>query len=191
MRKLSWYFNRAFLTSPIEVGYRLKELLRKKYEKVFIKDFYPDVSLSNKYTRWYFDIDENKNIISSLENRQWSECLAKDLLEHKFSFFSFDKKFLGNIINWHRDHKNYKEAPLGFCKDIDYQDFNKVGDFKYIWEINRHQHLISIAKAYFITGRADYREEVRRQIMDWIKKNPFMKSINWTSSLELEIRLIS
>ena len=35
MRNLSWYINRAFLSSPAELGYRMMELIRKKAEKKY------------------------------------------------------------------------------------------------------------------------------------------------------------
>jgi len=178
--------------SPKEIGYRIKETTRKKLEKLFTRDYSPKILLSDEKICSYLERD-NKDKISSflLKNKIWNENKAKELLAHKFSFFSFKKKFLGNRINWHLDYKNGKEAPLIFSKDIDYQDFNQSGDFKYIWEINRHQHLISLSKAYCISNNQAYKNEVKRQIIDWIKTNPYKKGINWISSLELSIRLIS
>lgn len=178
--------------SPMEIGYRMKEGVKKKLEKLSLRDFSPKILPAEGKKYWYFDVEDRHKIASFIiKNNIWNENKARELLEHKFSFFSFDKKFLGKTINWNWDYKNGKEAPVTFCKYIDYQDFSVVGDFKYIWEINRHQHLISLAKAYYISGNKNYKDEIKKQIMNWIEANPYMKGINWISSLELGIRLIS
>ena len=178
--------------SPMEIGYRMKEVVKKKLGKFFVRDISPKIFPPDGRKYWYFDVENRDKIVSFIiENEIWNENTAREFLEHKFSFFSFDKKYLGKTINWHWDYKNGKEAPVIFCKDIDYQDFSVVGDFKYIWEINRHQYLISLAKAYYISGNQNYKDEIKKQIMNWIESNPYMKGINWVSSLELGIRLIS
>ena len=39
---------------------------------------------------------------------------------------------------------------------IKYLDFVEVGDAKITWELNRHQHLVTLAKAYRLTGDERY-----------------------------------
>lgn len=178
--------------SPMEIVHRVKEQTRKKYERSLLRDITPDVSLNGRKIQWYFEVQDRAKIISfSRKEGMWNEDEAKNLLEHKFSFFSFDNKYLGKIINWHMDYKSNKEAPLKYCKDIDYRNFSEVGDIKYTWEINRQQHLIPLAKAFYLTHDQKYKQEVVEQIKSWIDTNPYMKGVNWESSLELGIRLIS
>ena len=191
--RVVWYINRFFLMSFAEMVFRVRAEIRKRFERTLYKDISPKRLLIKKNTNWHFDIQKDK-VLSDFDKNKcfWNKDKAVELLDHKFSFFSFDKKYLDKTINWHRDYKNNKEAPLlEYCKDIDYRDFNKVGDIKYTWEINRHQHLISLAKTYYITGDQNYADEVKKQILDWIEANPYKKGANWASSLELGIRLIS
>ena len=42
-------------------------------------------------------------------------------------------------------------------------DFRVVGDSKVTWELNRHQHLVTLAKAYRVTGDRSYANETLRQ----------------------------
>ncbi|MGR3302593.1 MAG: alginate lyase family protein [Candidatus Scalindua sp.] len=190
--KISWYINRFSLMSPMEIGHRIKWEIKKKSERLLVKDFSPDVSIIDKEIHWYFGVQDKDQIISFVRKEGiWNEDEAIELMDHKFTFFSFDRKYLGKTINWHQDYKNDKESPLKYCKDIDYRNFDEVGDIKYTWEINRHLHLIPLAKAYYLTLDQKYKEEVVEQIKSWIETNPYMKGVNWESSLELGIRLIS
>lgn len=192
MNKLSWYFNRLSLMSPLEIGNRLIDEAKKNYENVFFRDFVPNTDLNNTEVNWYFKREDRTKLFRYLvKNGLWNESEACELLKHNFSFFSLDKAFLGEEISWHTDYKNSVQSPVTYSKRIDYRDYDVVGDFKYIWEINRHQHLITLAKAYYLTGNEKYRDEVEQQITSWIDQNPYMTGINWTSSLELAVRLIS
>ena len=192
MNKIKWYINRFSLMSPLEVSYRMKEEIRARIEFIQINKSIHIPSVNTRDIRWYFDFEGEEKVIRSFrENINWKEEKAQKLLNHKFTFFSFEDANFGESINWHKDYKNDREAPLKFSKFINYRDFEEVGDIKYIWEINRHQHLISLSKAYYLTKREEYKKEVVTQILDWIEKNPYLRGVNWLSSLELAIRLIS
>ena len=97
----------------------------------------------------------------------------------------------GRPVNWHRDPLTGRASPLKFGKMLEYRDDNLVGDVKVLWELGRHQHLISLAAAYACSGIAPYRDSVIEQIDGWIDTNPFGLGIHWSSSLECGLRLIS
>ncbi|UJS17888.1 MAG: heparinase II/III family protein [Candidatus Jettenia sp.] len=192
MSKINWYINRLTLMSPLEIGYRIKEEIKKIAEKKYFNAIRIDIPEVTLNIHRYTNLKDREKIISFIkENNLLDQNKGKILLEHKFSFFSFDKEFFGKEINWHYDYKNKKESSIIFYKDIDFKDFNRIGNIKYIWEVNRHQHLITLAKIYYLTGDVLYKEEVCSQISSWIESNPYLKGVNWTSSLELAIRLIS
>lgn len=191
-KEISQYSRRISLVSAKEIRYRIQKFIEWKAKQIYSDGLNAPNLLDQRNISWYIDKkDRTLTPDFLMENSVWDEVKAKKLLEHKFTFFSFKDKFFGDSLDWHRDYKNDRMAPLKFCSKIKYQSFDQVGDFKYIWEINRHQHLITLAKAYWITNKPEYKDEVKGQILDWIKQNPFMKGINWRSSLELGIRLIS
>jgi hypothetical protein len=66
-----------------------------------------------------------------------------------------------------------------------------VGDHKYIWELNRHQHLVVLAQAYNLTGKPEYIHEAIRQVESWLDTNPPLRGINWSSALETAFRALS
>lgn len=121
---------------------------------------------------------------------------ADALLEGRWPFFSFadqaSSATLDGFPDWHRcDSTGVQSDPHAFGPDIDYRDAELVGDYKYIWEKSRHHHTTVFALAYAITGEDRYARAAGQQITDWIRHNPPLRGLNWTSGLELGVRLIS
>ncbi len=94
-------------------------------------------------------------------------------------------------IDWHLDPVNGKRAPLLPWFRIPFLDFAVVGDHKVTWELNRHQHLVTLAKARRLSGDEKYTRELMAQWRSWIQANPYPLGINWGSSLEVAFRSMS
>ncbi len=45
--------------------------------------------------------------------------------------------------------------------------------------------------AWYLTGTDAYAERVADQLQSWWRENPFLSGINWTSGIELGVRLIN
>ncbi len=116
---------------------------------------------------------------------------AEPLLEGKLTFFDQRERSLGEPIDWNRDVKSGKSGPLAFAPSVDYRDFDAVGDCKFVWEPNRHHHLVVLARAWRATGEARYAEAIDAQIRSWLEQCPFPRGMNWRSPLELGVRLIN
>jgi hypothetical protein len=84
-----------------------------------------------------------------------------------------------------------RSAPEKFAFQIDQRAEDQVGNIKQVWEANRLQHLTLLAAAWFLTGRDDYAQRVDSQLRSWWLENPFLSGVNWTSGIELGIRLIN
>jgi hypothetical protein len=65
------------------------------------------------------------------------------------------------------------------------------GDVKFIWEMNRHQQLVRLAQAYYLTKEERYAAVLAQLLSAWIDQNPPGVGINWVSSLEVAIRAIA
>lgn len=117
---------------------------------------------------------------------------ADRISKHRFDLFALKDFFIGEEIDYHTDHRHDMSAPAHvFGKAIDYRDSGRIGDIKYIWELNRHLFLLPLAMAYDITGDTRYIDKFSYFLREWLKQNRFMKGVNWCSSLELGIRLIN
>ncbi len=97
----------------------------------------------------------------------------------------------GPKIDWNYEYKARKHAPLLPAASVDYRDYASVGDCKFVWEPNRHQHWVVLARAYRICGDSRYAEALVEQLESWTDQCPFGRGMNWRSPLELAIRMIS
>jgi hypothetical protein len=116
---------------------------------------------------------------------------ADDLRRHSFHLLGYEDLDYGAEIDWHLDRVHGKLAPLDPWFKIPFLDFAVVGDHKVTWELNRHQHLVTLAKAWLLSNDDKYVREIIAQFRSWIKANPYPLGINWGSSLEVAFRSLS
>jgi hypothetical protein len=116
---------------------------------------------------------------------------ANEILQHHFRLLGYQDLDYGSEIDWRLDAVHGKRAPLKPWYKIHFLDFAEVGDHKVTWELNRHQHLVTLAKAWVFTGEGKYLEEISRQFYSWQSANPYPIGINWGSSLEVAFRSLS
>src|SRR5215472_16849367 len=116
--------------------------------------------------------------------------IADSILAHRFPLLGVTID-TGPNIEWRRDYLHGVTSGASYFRRTPYLDFSVVGDHKVIWELNRHQHLPLLARAFLLTGRREYLDEAFRQLKSWLAANPFLNGINWTSALEVGFRALS
>jgi uncharacterized heparinase superfamily protein len=116
---------------------------------------------------------------------------ANEVCQHRFRLLGYQNLDYGADIDWHLDAVHGRRAPLKPWFKIRFLDFDEVGDHKVTWELNRHQHLVTLAKAGCITGQEKYIAEMVSQWYGWQRANPYPIGINWGSSLEVAFRSFS
>ena len=84
-----------------------------------------------------------------------------------------------------------RSAPAAYAFSLDQRDESAVGNIKQVWEVNRLQHLTLLATAWRLTGTDAYAERVAEQLTSWWRENPFLSGVNWTSGIEIGVRLIN
>jgi len=145
--------------------------------------------------RFYASVQERNGVVSFLNelHPEWHDRAvqeAKALCEHRVNLLAYRDVELGKSIDWHRDPITGFQWPKRFWADYDLVHAPAV-DAKIIHELNRHQHLPRLAKAFFLTGDESCAREAISQIESWIEQNPKWQGVNWQSSLELSIRCMS
>jgi Heparinase II/III-like protein/Heparinase II/III N-terminus len=116
---------------------------------------------------------------------------AENLCQHRFNVLGYKDLNYGATIDWHLDVVHDKRSLRKPWFKVKYLDFEEVGDSKITWELNRHQHFVTLAKAYCLTGDDKFAREIFSQWTNWHKENPYPIGINWASSLEVGYRSLS
>jgi hypothetical protein len=116
---------------------------------------------------------------------------ADRICDGELDIFALRGVDLGQPPRWNRDPKSGIQAPLTHGKTLNYRDPDLVGDIKYLWEPNRHLHLVTLAQAYAMSGAAKYFHQLAEQLDSWFLACPQGLGPNWASSLEAAIRLIN
>ncbi|MBI2821392.1 MAG: alginate lyase family protein [Acidobacteria bacterium] len=125
---------------------------------------------------------------------QWKEAAvqeAEQLRRHRLEILGFGTVTLGPRIDWHCDPVTGRRWPVRYWADYNLVDGCGAEDPKVVLELNRHQHLPRLGKAYFLTGEERYARAAVAQMESWIAQNPPEVGINWHSSLEIALRVLS
>lgn len=151
---------------------------------------------SSQVAQFFFDPSETSSIVELMRDLMPEQVLhikerADRICQHRFDLLGYKNIEYGPSIDWHLDVVNGKRSPRKVWFKIPYLNFSEVGDHKVIWELNRHQHLVTLAKAYRLTGDERYVHELCAQWYQWRKDNPYSIGINWCSTLEVGFRTLS
>lgn len=177
--------NRLRLMNPPEIGHRIKDAVQTRAERMgmFTVKNVPSPDLGRPVCNW---LNHKIEVAAPLYLAE-----ADAVLKGRFKVFALANAGRDAELQWNRDPKTGIVAPLKFGKTLDYRDPELVGDVKYLWEPNRHLQIVRLAQAYFLSGERRYAAGIKEQLNSWFHQCPYLLGPNWTSSLELAIRLIN
>jgi len=193
--------NRLARMDRAELRDRIRQELAKREDGLLSRlghDFGRN-SLSStpiKACNFFFSADSVDAVLATIRQRlpgRMEEIVnqAEKICRHRFDLLGYENVDYGSPIDWHLDAVHGKRAPRKLFHQVGYLDFTEVGDSKVTWELNRHQHLVTLAKASRLTGDLRYADEILRQWHEWQTNNPYPVGINWASSLEVSFRCLS
>lgn len=116
---------------------------------------------------------------------------AEAILRKRFDLLGYRGLFFGDPVDWYLDPVSGRRAPRVHWSRLKFLDATLVGDSKVIWELNRHQWMVLLGQAYRLTGEERYAEAFAASVREWLRDNPPGTGMNWASSLEVALRLIS
>lgn len=182
---LRWRFNRLRCMTAAEIGHRLGDLTKFQAERLLLPlaRQVPEPDLECAPVAWI-------HVGHDIRPAPYLAA-AERLAQGKFDVFALKDIDLGSPPRWNRDPKSGIEAPLSFGMLLDYRDPQLVGDIKYLWEPNRHLHLVTLAQAFALSGEARYLAFIERHLESWFVACPPGLGPNWSSALEAALRLIN
>jgi hypothetical protein len=204
MQPLYWYAQRLRAMTPGEVFWRARRTARDMADRCLIerrrrkaaREVAADGHALDAPGYSVCDVPAGvwSGERSGSTERAWAERLrgrADRIAAGLIPLFDLGEHALGEPVDWNRDAKTGKTAGLRFAPWIDYRDARVTGDCKFVWEPNRHQHFVVLARACRATGEACYAQAALTQWEHWLEQCPYGLGMNWRSPLELAIRLIN
>jgi hypothetical protein len=115
---------------------------------------------------------------------------ADRLLAGEYDLLGYRGLRFGEPPDWGYDPAHQRHAPHGFWARVPYLD-PASGDHKIIWEFNRHQHWLTLARCHALADDRRCYAAFVQQLDGWLTANPPLSGINWASMLELGFRSLS
>jgi hypothetical protein len=186
MQNITWYVNRLQLMTTQEIHTRLKKTIQDSFQKYgFGLAANPPRYILNRNFSFWFHTD-----MKPQPQKAYIEQ-AKLVIDGHIPIFSIQNAQLGKKVEWNQDPLSRVLAPKTFGKKLDYRDPDVVGDIKYLWELNRHLHLVSLGQAYALTQDFQYLAGLKSHLQSWLEQCTYALGPNWSSPLESGIRLIN
>ncbi|MCU0226902.1 MAG: heparinase II/III family protein [Bryobacterales bacterium] len=177
---------KRYLRSPREIAFRL----RQEIANFILYLFPPTPALSPPSP---FPLPDPAAVAAALRSTPYADSiasLAASILDGHFPLLGTHID-IPTPIQWRRDPVHGHELPPGYFRRIPYLDFSRAGDHKFLWELNRHHHLVLLAQAWRLDPRPDYLDAIAAQLASWHEQNPFQRGMNWTSALEVAFRALN
>ena len=117
--------------------------------------------------------------------------VAQGLLGGRFDILGTLREDMADPT-WSLDPLSGQSYPDDRCAfQIDFRSAADPRNVKQVWELSRHHHLTVLGLAWRLTGDDRYADMAARHLRSWWKANPVLCGVNWSSGIELGIRLIS
>jgi hypothetical protein len=189
--KASWYIRRLFQMSPLEIGYRLGDEIRKlawRPRQLGLGEHKKRLPIVGRPAFEGPDLAGASSVPAEALARLLGA--AEGILAGSWPVFA--RNWDTVEMDWFRDPRTGKRAPqTSYCFSIDHRDEGAVGNVKYVWEPSRHHLLTVLASAYRLSRDDRYAAKAVNLLRSWMDQNPFLSGIHWTSGIEVGVRLIS
>lgn len=217
VERAAWKFRRMLAMSPAELGLRVLRGVSHRVARPKSPRPQEAIASSERVVEDVVDPDDaDERILESLTGSRHSllpgarrrdalrrglEAIGVDpqsvvrageaVLAGTIPAFGWARFDVGESPDWHRDPVTGERWALDFWADVNLYGGSRPAEPRFCWEVNRHHHLVTLARAHALTGDGRFAREVWRQVGSWIDGNPPLFGINWSSTLEIGLRLIS
>lgn len=136
--------------------------------------------------------DSMRRLLEGPYAKAWESTCVEAARVRTRSIVLFGQRFdLGRSIDWQRDPVSGRPWADGWHSAIPLSGRERAGDVKYVWELNRHQFLIDLAKRWWVREDPADAADVLALVRHWIQRNPYGRGVSWTSPLEPAYRSVS
>lgn len=117
---------------------------------------------------------------------------AEQIVQGYLRYYARHWQFVGNPPNWFLNPFNGKVWANNQEHWTRLQDFHpNYGDVKHVWEASRFEWVVTLARAYEVSGERVYLDTLNRWLDDWARHNPQNTGPNWKCGQEASIRIFN
>lgn len=199
--RLSWYAARARAMSPAELAWRTgsrvatatapfgRDLPLLATPQTLNEAFHGFREATDRPV--LLDASRAADIASACPDDVRAVVAAADeVARGRFAFFGGRTvEYADGAIDWNLDPRTGLRWPSARSESIDHRVHH--GDPKWIWELNRLQHLVWLAQAWLFTGDERYADTAFAHLDSWRAQNPPGRGIVWRGGFEPGIRALS
>jgi hypothetical protein len=191
--QLRWFARRLRRMSAIEIAWRVEDFGRQelwRHRQVRPGDTL--TPLPAGHTRVFATpIDLSKWVAPPDAPRGALLAVAQDMLAGHWEVLGVRRDDMADP-DWFFDPVSGCRFPDDrYAFRIDYRNAPDHANVKQVWELSRHHHLTVLAAAWWLTGEERCADMVEHHLRSWWRRNPFLSGINWSSGIELGIRLLA
>ena len=174
--------------SPGEVLHRVGEKWRHRSDAEFAQ-LAAKVSLGECIAPFPSLPDPNK---APLKLKGRLAVDAKELLNGDWLLYGWRRVSTGAPPCWHRDAAcGIVIEPDELSHKLDHRNLPDLADARTIWEINRWSEMARVMMHAWLNRDWDAARTAQIWLEDWVERNPVGRGINWTSPLEVALRLMN
>src|SRR2546423_553633 len=109
---------------------------------------------------------------------------------HRWPLLGYGALDFGEEVDWLRDPASGARWPLRFHGDVRLVR-GDGSDVRVLWELNRLGHMLTLGRAYALTGDERFAEEFFAQVEGWRAQNPAGFGPNWACAMEVSLRALN
>ena len=188
MSKLQWYWGRLRAMGPAEIAANLRRKLFQWSDEQEL----PDCSSAPLRT------DERPAFprlpaadSAPLAVREALQRDARDILAGRWKAFGHLQINVDDPPRWHKDYHAGEDLTTDeFAFKLNHRELRAGADIKLIWELSRWHQLVRLAMAAYVLEDGPAARKCVAWLADWAERNPPYRGWNWTSALEVGMRLV-
>ena len=186
MSKLAWYWHRLRAMSPGEVALHARKKLRQVFDA---RQHWDSSGVQLECSGAFPKLPRQEDAPEVL--REALRRDVEDILAGRWKAFGHLDLQVEDPPKWHKDYLAGKDlATDESAFKLDYRELPDGADIKLIWELSRWHPLVRLAMAAHVLGDGRAAAKCVDWLEDWVKHNPPYRGWNWTSALEVGMRLV-
>ena len=186
MKDLSWYWHRLRAMSPEEMWAHARKKWLQRTDRMGQSPLPPfDFGSPSGFPVLRSPTEAPEELRTAVEQD------AREILAGRWRAFGHLALQVDDPPRWHRDYLVQQDlTTTASAFGLNHRALPNGADVKLIWELSRWYQLLRLAQAGYLLKDERAAMKCLDWLEDWLRKNPPLVGWNWTSALEVGMRLI-